>query len=46
MIAEQSLALGLAWAALTNAPALTPSNTWVIALPLEPGTRLFRLRLH
>ena len=46
MSAEQSTELGSAWTAVTNAPALTASNTWTIALPLAPGTRLFRLRLQ
>ena len=46
MSAEQSTGLASAWTAVTNAPALTASNTWTIALPLAPGTRLFRLGLQ
>jgi endonuclease I len=46
MSAEQSTGLASAWTAVTNAPALTASNTWAIALPPEPGTRFFRLRLQ
>jgi len=37
MSAEQSTGLASAWVAVTNAPALTASNTWMIALPLAPG---------
>jgi len=46
MSAEQSTGLASAWTAVTNALALTASNAWAIALPLAPGTRLFRLRLQ
>ena len=46
MSAEQSTGLASAWTAVTNAPALTASNTWAIVLPLAPGTRMFRLRLQ
>jgi endonuclease I len=46
MVAEQTLGLASGWAVVTNVPALTVSNTWAITLPMEPGTRLFRLRLQ
>jgi hypothetical protein len=46
MSAEQSTGLAAAWTAVTNAPALTASNTWMIVLPVEHGTRLFRLRVQ
>ena len=46
MVAETTHGLASAWDAVTNAPALTASNTWAIVLPLEPGIRLFRLRLQ
>jgi len=45
MSVEQSIEPS-AWAAVQNAPTLTASNTWAIVLPLEPGVRLFRLRLE
>ncbi len=45
MVAEQTLGSGSAWTAVTNARALTPSNTWAIMLPVEPDSHLFRLRL-
>lgn len=39
MLAEQSADPGPAWSPLTNAPALTATNTWAIALPLEAAAR-------
>lgn len=46
MLAEQCLSVGLSWTAVTNSPALTSSNIWWLSLPLESGTRLFRLSLQ
>jgi hypothetical protein len=45
VLVEQSISVGTAWMVVTNAAALSASNTWTVALPLESGTRLFRLRL-
>jgi len=46
MVAEQATELLPAWLPLTNAPTLTATNTWAITLPLESGTRYFRLRVR
>jgi hypothetical protein len=45
MSPEQSTALNSAWAPVTNTLTLTPTNTWFVALSVEPGARFFRLRL-
>lgn len=46
MSAERSTGLASAWLPVTNAPGLTTSNTWAIALPPEPGTRFARSRVR
>jgi endonuclease I len=46
MTVEQSRNLASGCLALTNTPVLTSTNTWAMTVPLQPGTRFFRLRLE
>ena len=43
---EESAASSFSWVTLTNSPALTSSNNWLITLPLQAGERMFRLRVQ
>jgi hypothetical protein len=44
LVTEQALGLESSWAAVTNAPALTASNTWSLELPSEHRNRPFQLQ--
>ena len=37
---------GVGWVPVPNAPVLSLTNVWTVTLPLDPGIRLFRLRVQ